>query len=149
MISQRFCSGIEYYDQIALDGYPTSEKEGHKMALDKVFIEQLEVITTIGVYDWEQQIKQKLVLDIEMAHDNKPAGKSDDVQDALDYSQVSEAVLNHIENGRFLLVERVAEEVAELIMQRFSVPWVKIRLAKPGAVAQARAVGVVIERGQA
>ena len=80
------------------------------MALDKVFIEQLEVITTIGVYDWEQQIKQKLVLDIEMAHDNKPAGKSDDVQDALDYSQVSEAVLNHIENGRFLLVERVAEE---------------------------------------
>ena len=118
------------------------------MALDKVFIEQLEVITTIGVYDWEQQIKQKLVLDIEMAHDNKPAGKSDDVQDALDYSR-ERSGLNHIESGRFLLVERVAEEVAELIMQRFSVPWVKIRLAKPGAVPQARAVGVVIERGQA
>ncbi|HAS6173982.1 TPA: bifunctional dihydroneopterin aldolase/7,8-dihydroneopterin epimerase [Vibrio vulnificus] len=119
------------------------------MALDKVFIEQLEVITTIGVYDWEQQIKQKLVLDIEMAHDNRPAGKSDDVADALDYAQVSEAVLNHIESGRFLLVERVAEEVAELIMTQFSVSWIRIRLAKPGAVPQARAVGVVIERGQA
>ncbi|OZT85689.1 bifunctional dihydroneopterin aldolase/7,8-dihydroneopterin epimerase [Vibrio sp. 03_296] len=119
------------------------------MALDKVFIEQLEVITTIGVYDWEQQIKQKLMLDIEMAHDNRPAGKSDDVADALDYAQVSEAVLNHIESGRFLLVERVAEEVAELIMTQFSVPWIRIRLAKPGAVPQARAVGVVIERGQA
>ncbi|EGR8990110.1 bifunctional dihydroneopterin aldolase/7,8-dihydroneopterin epimerase [Vibrio vulnificus] len=119
------------------------------MALDKVFIEQLEVITTIGVYDWEQQIKQKLVLDIEMAHDNRPAGKSDDVADALDYAQVSEAVLNHIESGHFLLVERVAEEVAELIMTQFSVPWIRIRLAKPGAVPQARAVGVVIERGQA
>lgn len=119
------------------------------MALDKVFIEQLEVITTIGVYDWEQQIKQKLVLDIEMAHDNRPAGKSDDVADALDYAQVSEAVLNHIESGRFLLVERVAEEVAELIMTQFSVPWIRIRLAKPGAVPQARAVGVVIERAQA
>ncbi|WP_045589886.1 bifunctional dihydroneopterin aldolase/7,8-dihydroneopterin epimerase [Vibrio vulnificus] len=119
------------------------------MALDKVFIEQLEVITTIGVYDWEQQIKQKLVLDIEMAHDNRPAGKSDDVADALDYAQVSEAVLNHIESGRFLLVESVAEEVAELIMTQFSVPWIRIRLAKPGAVPQARAVGVVIERGQA
>ncbi|EPN8914197.1 bifunctional dihydroneopterin aldolase/7,8-dihydroneopterin epimerase [Vibrio vulnificus] len=119
------------------------------MALDKVFIEQLEVITTIGVYDWEQQIKQKLVLDLEMAHDNRPAGKSDDVADALDYAQVSEAVLNHIESGRFLLVERVAEEVAELIMTQFSVPWIRIRLAKPGAVPQARAVGVVIERGQA
>ncbi|MDA0149969.1 bifunctional dihydroneopterin aldolase/7,8-dihydroneopterin epimerase [Vibrio sp. LaRot3] len=118
------------------------------MSMDKVFIEQLEVITTIGVYDWEQEIKQKLVLDIEMAHDNRPAGKSDDVVDALDYSKVSEAVLNHIENGRFLLVERVAEEIAEIIMIQFNVPWIKIRLTKPGAVAQAKGVGVVIERGQ-
>lgn len=84
------------------------------MALDKVFIEQLEVITTIGVYDWEQQIKQKLVLDIEMAHDNKPAGKSDDVQDALDYSQVSEAVLNHIENGRFCWLNALQKKLQSL-----------------------------------
>ena len=118
------------------------------MALDKVFIEQLEVITTIGAYDWEQDIKQKLVLNIEMAHDNRPAGKSDDVNDALDYAQVSQAVLNHIQNGHFQLVERVAEEVSELIMSTFSVPWVKIHLIKPGAVPQAKGVGVIIERGQ-
>ncbi|RTZ14955.1 bifunctional dihydroneopterin aldolase/7,8-dihydroneopterin epimerase [Vibrio aquaticus] len=117
--------------------------------MDKVFIEQLEVITTIGVYDWEQEIKQKLVLDIEMAHDNRPAGKSDDVVDALDYAQVSQAVLQHIEGGCFLLVERVAEEIAELIMAKFNVPWIKIRLTKPGAVAQAKGVGVIIERGHA
>ncbi|WP_154172603.1 bifunctional dihydroneopterin aldolase/7,8-dihydroneopterin epimerase [Vibrio metoecus] len=116
--------------------------------MDKVFIEQLEVITTIGVYDWEQQIKQKLVLDLEMAHDNRPAGKSDDVADALDYAQVSQAVIEHIEQGRFLLVERVAEEVAELIMMRFSVPWIRIRLTKPGAVPQAQGVGVIIERAR-
>lgn len=117
------------------------------MAFDKVFIEKLEVITTIGAYDWEQEIKQKLVLDIEMAHNNKPAGKSDNVEDALDYAKVSQAVIAHIENGRFLLVERVAEEIAELIMSTFSVPWVYIRLTKPGAVPQAAGVGVVIERG--
>lgn len=116
--------------------------------MDKVFIEQLTVITTIGVYDWEQQIKQKLVLDIEMGHDNRPAGLSDNVEDALDYAKVSQAIIDHIEQGRFLLVERVAEEVAELIQTQFSVPWVKIRLTKPGAVAQASGVGVVIERGQ-
>ncbi len=116
--------------------------------MDKVFIKELTVITTIGVYDWEQQIKQKLVLDIEMAHDNRPAGLSDDVKDALDYSQVSQAVIEHIENGRFLLVERVAEEVADIIQSRFGVPWVKICLTKPGAVAHASGVGVIIERGQ-
>ena len=47
----------------------------------------------------------------------------------------------------FLLVERVAEEIAELIMTRFSVPWVRIHLSKPGAVVNAHSVGVVIERG--
>ena len=115
--------------------------------MDLVFIEQLEVITTIGVYDWEQEIKQKLVLDLEMAHNNKPAAQSDDVQFALDYATVSQAVTEHITEGRFLLVERVAEEVAELIMTRFSVPWIKVKLTKPGAVVNARCVGVVIERG--
>ncbi len=117
------------------------------MSVDKVFIEKLEVITTIGVYDWEQEIKQKLVLDIEMAHDNKPAGQSDNVEDALDYAKVSKAIIEHIENGQFLLVERVAEEIAELVMAQFNVPWIHIRLTKPGAVPQAAGVGVVIERG--
>jgi len=115
--------------------------------MDKVFIEQLTVITTIGVYDWEQNIKQKLVLDIEMAHDNSLAGKSDDVKDALDYAQVSDFVIQHVESNEFLLIERVAEELAELVMSTFSVPWIKIRLLKPGAVAQAVSVGVEIERG--
>ncbi len=118
------------------------------MALDTVFIEQLEVITTIGVYDWEKTIKQKLVLDIEMAHDNAPAGSTDDIDLALDYAKVTQAVTEHIEQGTFLLVERVAEEIAQLILTRFSVPWVKVRLTKPGAVAQAKGVGVMIERGQ-
>ncbi|OEE70901.1 dihydroneopterin aldolase [Enterovibrio norvegicus FF-33] len=117
------------------------------MNMDLVFIEQLEVITTIGVYDWEQQIKQKLVFDIEMAHDNKPAASSDDVAFALDYSSVSGAILDLVENGRFLLVERVAEEIATLIQTQFSVPWVRVKVSKPGAVPQARTVGVVIERG--
>ncbi|WP_305814362.1 dihydroneopterin aldolase [Photobacterium leiognathi] len=115
--------------------------------MDTVFIEQLEVIATIGVYDWEQEIKQKLVLDLEMAHDNRPAANNDDVMLALDYSTVSTAVTNLIEQGRFLLVERVAEEVASLIMTDFNVPWVKVRVTKPGAVVNACGVGVQIERG--
>lgn len=57
-------------------------------------------------------------------------------------------MLEHIEQGRFLLVERVAEEVAELIMTRFAVPWIRIRLTKPGAVPQAKGVGVIIERAR-
>ncbi|WP_434356981.1 dihydroneopterin aldolase [Parasalinivibrio latis] len=115
--------------------------------MDTVFIEQLEVIMTIGVYDWEKTIKQKLVLDIEMAHDNRPAAQSDDVSLALDYAAVSERVTSHLTDKPIELVERVAEEVASLIMTEFGVPWIRVRVAKPGAVVNARAVGVTIERG--
>lgn len=115
--------------------------------MDIVFIEQLTVITTIGVYDWEQTIDQKLVFDIEMAWDNRAAASSDDVNDCLSYADVSEAVISHVAGGRFALVERVAEEVAQLLLARFNSPWVRLKVSKPGAVAQAANVGVVIERG--
>ncbi|WP_147199893.1 bifunctional dihydroneopterin aldolase/7,8-dihydroneopterin epimerase [Pantoea sp. MBD-2R] len=115
--------------------------------MDIVFIEQLSVITTIGVYDWEQTISQKLVFDVEMAWDNRRAAASDDVADCLSYADVSEAIINHVAGGKFALVERVAEEVATLLMQRFNSPWVRIKLSKPGAVAQAHQVGVIIQRG--
>lgn len=116
--------------------------------MDIVFIEELSVITTIGVYDWEQTIQQKLVFDIEMGWDNRKAAASDDVNDCLSYADISDSVIKHVESQRFALVERVAEEIAELLLQRFNSPWVRIKVSKPGAVAQARNVGVVIERGQ-
>lgn len=115
--------------------------------MDIVFIEQLSVITTIGVYDWEQTIEQKLVFDIEMGWDNRKSAKSDDVNDCLSYADISETVIAHVEGQRFALVERVAEEVAELLLTKFNSPWVRIKLRKPGAVARAANVGVIIERG--
>ncbi|NLS43597.1 bifunctional dihydroneopterin aldolase/7,8-dihydroneopterin epimerase [BEV proteobacterium] len=115
--------------------------------MDIVFIEELTVIATIGVYDWEQTISQKLVLDIEMGWDNRKAAASDDVNDCLSYADVSDAVIAHASSQPFALVECVAEEVAQLLMQRFAIPWLCIKVSKPGAVAQARQVGVVIERG--
>lgn len=114
--------------------------------MDIVFIEQLSVITTIGVYDWEQGIEQKLMFDIEMGWDNRRAAASDDVQDCLSYADVSEAVISHVTGQRFALVERVAEEVANLLLTRFNSPWIRIKVSKPGAVARAANVGVVIER---
>ncbi|MCP5757021.1 FolB domain-containing protein, partial [Klebsiella pneumoniae] len=77
---------------------------------------------------------QKLVFDIEMAWDNRKAAASDDVGDCLSYADISELVINHVEGGRFALVERVAEEIADLLLQKFNSPWVRIKVSKPGAV---------------
>lgn len=115
--------------------------------MDRILIEELTVFAQIGVYDWEQQIKQKLVFDIEMAWDCRKAAETDDVQYCLNYAEVSQFVLDYVQSKPFLLVERVAYEVAEQLQKRFSIPWLRLKLSKPKAVAQAQSVGIVIERG--
>jgi len=116
--------------------------------MDIVFIEKLEVFTTIGVYDWEKEIIQRLVFDLKMAHDNRPSALTDDITKALDYSAVSKVVTEFAQGNIFELVETMAEQVAELLMKTFGIPWISLKLSKPGAVANAATVGVYIERGQ-
>ncbi len=115
--------------------------------MDRVFIEELTVFAQIGVYDWEQQIKQKLVFDLEMAWDCKQAADTDDVEYCLNYAEVSQAIIDYVESKPFLLIERVAYEVADLLESRYQLQGLKIKLSKPKAVAQARNVGVLIVRG--
>ena len=89
--------------------------------MDKVFVQGLEVLTTIGVYEWEKGIKQKLRFDLEMAHDNKPAAAKDDIRKALDYATLSQKVTLYAEQHQFELVETMAEQVAQLILTEFIV----------------------------
>ena len=115
--------------------------------MHRVFIEELTVFAQIGVYDWEQQIKQKLVFDLEMTWDCKQAAETDDVAYCLNYAEVSQVIIDYVESKPFLLIERVAYEVADLLESRYQLQGLKIKLSKPKAVAQARNVGVLIVRG--
>ena len=116
--------------------------------MDTVFISGLRADTVIGVYDWERRIRQTVVLDLEMATDTRPAARSDDVAEALDYAAVADRLLSFIEGSTFQLIETLAEGAAEIVQREFGVPWLRLRVTKPGAVAAAREVGVVIERGE-
>ena len=116
--------------------------------MDIVFITGLRADTVIGVYDWERRVRQTVVLDLELASDNRRAAASDGIGDALDYAAISARLLSFIEESEFQLIETLAEQVAALVLAEFAVPWLQLRLAKPGAVAEARDVGVLIERGE-
>ena len=115
---------------------------------DRIFIEELTVFAQIGVYDWEQQIKQKLIFDLEMAWDSRKAAATDEVAFCLNYAEVSDFIVNYVQSKPFLLIERVANEVAEQLQKHFSITWLRLKLSKPKAVAQACNVGSIIERGQ-
>lgn len=116
--------------------------------MDIVFIRELKVDTVIGIYDWERKIRQTVVLDIEMGCDVRKAALSEQIEDALDYKQVSKRLHSFVEASSFQLVETLAERCAEIVREEFSVPWVRLTLNKIGAVSIARDVGVIIERGE-
>ena len=115
--------------------------------MDIIFLRGLAIETIIGIYDWERETRQTVVLDLEMAWDIAPAAASDSIADALDYKAVSKRVIKFVEESSFFLVETLAERVARLLLDEFSVPWVRLTLNKKGAIRGASDVGVLIERG--
>ncbi len=118
------------------------------MISDIVFINGLAIDATIGVYDWERTIKQRLVLDLDMYFDIKPAASSDDLSHTLDYSAVSQRIISFVEASSYQLLEALAEQVASIVMAEFSVSGLRLRINKPGAVPEASGVGLLIVRGE-
>ena len=116
--------------------------------MDIVYIRDLRIETIIGIYDWEREVKQTVSLDLEMAHDIRRAAETDDITYALNYKSIAKRLISFIEKSEFLLVERMAEEVATIVREEFSVPWVKLRVSKPGALRGSKDVGILIERGE-
>ena len=115
--------------------------------MDIVYINDLKIDTIIGIYDWEREVRQTISLDLEMGTDIRQAAATDDIQYTLNYKAVSKRLIDFIEGSEFFLVETMAEQVAEIVREEFKVPWLRLRIGKPGAIRGARDVGIIIERG--
>ena len=89
--------------------------------MDKVLINNLQVETIIGIFDWEREVKQVVSIDLEMEFDNKKAAKSDDIKDALDYKKVGKRITAFVKKSKYKLVERLAEQIAKLVLKEFPI----------------------------
>lgn len=114
--------------------------------MDIVFVNQLRVETVIGVYDWEKQINQPLLIDLQMHTDIRQAAAGDELRHTVDYAVVCEKVQSLVQSEPLELIETVAERIAAFILREFSVQSVLVRVAKPTAVPAAVSVGVEIRR---
>jgi dihydroneopterin aldolase len=114
--------------------------------MDHVFITDLRVPTVIGIYDWERAIRQTVSLDLEMGFDVGRAAATDSIDDALNYKAVAKRLIAFVGESDFQLVETLAERCAAIVLEEFEVTWLRLRIAKPGAVRGSKEVGVVIER---
>jgi len=116
--------------------------------MDIIYISDLRIETIIGIYGWERKTKQTVVLDIEMGTDIRKASASENVEDTLNYKSVAERLFEFVGDSEFELVETLAERISDILLNEFIIPWLRLKLNKPGALKGVRDVGVIIERGQ-
>ncbi len=117
-----------------------------QMNPDQIYIRELEVQAIIGIRAHERIRKQTLTVSLWMARDLSPSANSENIEDTLDYGAVCRRLEEMIESSEFLLLEALAEAITTVLQKEFSVKWFRLQLGKPGAVPDAREVGLIIER---
>jgi dihydroneopterin aldolase len=113
---------------------------------DTIFLQDLKVETIVGIWDWERKIRQTVSIDIEMAADVAKAAETDNIEGTLNYKAVAKRVQQFVGDSEYRLVETLAEKIAETILTEFDIAWIQLRVSKPGAIRNAKNVGIVIRR---
>jgi len=113
---------------------------------DRVFVRGLTAECIIGFIAWERRVRQTVVVDLELPVDCARAASTDEVADTVDYNKVAKRALAFIQASEFKLVETLAHRLAMMLLEEFSLEWVRLQVNKPAAVRNSREVGVMIER---
>ncbi len=114
--------------------------------MDRILISGLLVRCVIGVRDDERRAKQDVLINLALALDLSKAGKSDRLEDSVDYRALNKRIVTMAENSQFYLVEALAQAVSDICLENPAVREARVRVEKPGALRFARSVGVEITR---
>jgi FolB domain-containing protein len=116
--------------------------------VDQIEIKDLLLRTIIGINDDERVHRQDVMVNVAMFTDTSRAGQTDNIEDTVNYRDVSKRIVAMVEGSQFLLVEKLAEAIASTVLAFDRVVRVRVSVQNPGAVRFARSVGVTIERGR-
>jgi dihydroneopterin aldolase len=114
--------------------------------MDAILIRDLRVEALIGIHKRERHVAQTVSIDLDIGLPGTAVFRSDKVADTIDYEQVALRIRALAGSGHFRLVETLAERIARLLIDDLGAPWVKVSVAKIGILANAKFVGVTIER---
>ncbi|MEQ9618152.1 MAG: dihydroneopterin aldolase [Deltaproteobacteria bacterium] len=105
-------------------------------------IENLRLRTVVGIFDWEKEVKQDVVINVEIEFDGAEAMKKDDIQHTIDYKSTTKRIISEVEGKDYNLIEKIAGDVMEIIMQDKKVQKATVKIDKPGALRFADSVSV-------
>jgi len=113
---------------------------------DTIHIEQLKINCIVGVNEWERKVRRHIIVDLTLETNAAKAAKKDNIEDAIDYITVSERVTRFVQASSYLLIETLAEKIANVVLGEFPISRIRLKLSKPGAISNAKSVSVSIER---
>ena len=116
--------------------------------MDKIYIRDLALRCIIGLYPEERKNKQDVIINIVLETDLRAAGKSDSLNDTVDYKAIKLAILDFVENSSFQLIESLAEGIATICLKDTRVQSATVTIDKPGALRFCRSVAVEITRNR-
>lgn len=117
--------------------------------MDRIVIKDLLVPGIVGINPEERDAEQDILVNVTLWVDTRPAAASDRIADAVNYRSVNKAMIAHLQGGRPYLVERLAQELADVCLAADErIAQVEVSVEKPGALRHARSVGVVIRRAR-
>lgn len=114
--------------------------------MDAIVIRDLRVEALIGIHRRERHVPQTVSIDLEIGVPGTVVFVSDKVADTIDYEQVALKIRALAASGHFRLVETLADRIAGLLVNELRAPWARVSVAKVGILANAKYVGVTIER---
>ncbi len=114
--------------------------------MDRIFLRDICLSCTIGVNDWERGIQQPVEVDLDLDLDLREAGKKDDLNLTVDYEEIHNRIEEIVNASKFLLLEALAERIAQACLEDPKIKAVRVRLVKPGALRATRTVGVEVFR---
>lgn len=113
--------------------------------LATIRVTNLRLRTYIGFNDEERSKQQDVVINVEILHEVQPAALQDEVAGALDYKVITKAIIHHVENGRFLLLERLVNDLLQICTADPCVIRAQVTVDKPHALRFADSVSLTFE----
>jgi len=114
--------------------------------MDKIYIRDMVLSCVIGTKPEEREQKQEVALNITLECDLAPAGRSDRLEDTVNYNTLKKKIVALVEGSEFSLIEKLAERIADLCLQNERVTAATVTVDKPSALTEARSVAVEIKR---
>ena len=101
--------------------------------MDIIRLENMQFYGYHGVSEMERELGGKFEVDLEMFYSLKKAGKSDRIEDTLDYEVAYKLVQSCVVQKKYFLLEALAETIIDTCMKTFPVHRIVVRVRKPNA----------------